>query len=173
MKPEVKTLLENELQEVVKFEDNYYIINKKDVVCVLPYTLDEGGLLDKVGLIEIWNDEERKTELTLLKGFLSEDDGTNMVGANRVFYEVTGVNITEAANWMFLGTLFVSLYSDSPLRVYAVDVSGVEFAEQVMDENVRKIFKMENSSTVAQSDDMLFLGAFTRLFNFFYAKSLK
>ena len=173
MKPEIKVLLENEFQEVIKHEDNYYIINKKDVVCVLPYTLDEGGLLDRVGLIEVWNEEERETSLTLLKGFLSEDDGTNLVGANRIFYEISGVNLTDAAKWMYLGNLFVSLYSDSPLRIYAVDVTGLEMAEQVMDEQTKKIFKMEASSTVAQSDDTLFLGAFTRLFNFFYAKSLK
>lgn len=173
MKPEIKVLLENDLQEVIKHEDNYYIINKKDLVCVLPYTLDEGGLLDQVGLIEVWNEEERETSLTLLKGFLSEDDGTNMVGANRIFYEITGVNITEASNWMYLGTLFVSLYSDSPLRIYSVDVTGLEMAEQVMDEKTRKIFKMKDSAIVAQSDDILFLGAFMRLFNFFYANSLK
>jgi hypothetical protein len=173
MKPEIKVLLENEFQEVIKHEDNYYIINKKDIVCVLPYTLDEGGLLDKVGLIEVWNEEERESTLTLLKGFLSEDDGTNLVGANRIFYEISGVNLVDASKWMYLGNLFTSLYSDSPLRVYSVDVTGLEMAEQVMDEQTKKIFKMKDSSMVAQSDDILFLGAFTRLFNFFYAKSLK
>lgn len=172
MEPQIKVLLENEFQEVVKHEENYYIINKKDLVCILPYTID-GGLLDQIGLLEVWNEEERESTLTLLKGFLSEDDGTNMVGANRIFYEVTGVNITDAAKWMYLGSVFISLYSDSPLRIYAVDVTGLEMAEQVMDEKTRRIFKFEDSNKVAQSDDLLFLGAFTRLFNFFYTNSLK
>ena len=174
MKPEeAKVLLESEFQEVVKQDTNYYIVNKKDVVCVLPYTLDDGGLLNTIGVLEIWNEEERKSGFTLLKGFLSEDDGTNLVGANRIFYDVTGVNLTDAAQWMYLGSLFISLYCDSPLKVYAIDMTGAEIEEQVMDEKTKQIFKMVESSTVAQSDDMLFLGAFARLFNFFYAKSLK
>jgi len=164
---EKKVVLESDLEQVYKDGDHYFIINKKDIVCVIPYTLDEGGLLDKIGVLEFFNDEERKTSLTLLKNYLSADDSTNLVGANRVLYEVSGINITEGARWMYLGALSVSMYSDSPVRVYAVNLSQMEFQDTVMDPETKKRFKMLDSREVAQSDDLLFLGAFARLFNFF------
>jgi hypothetical protein len=167
MDNERKIVLESDLEEVYKIGEHYFIVNKKDLVCVLPYTLDEGGLLDKIGVLEVWNSHERRSSLTLLKNYLSEDDGTNLVGANRVFYEVSGINITEASKWMYLGSLSISTYSDSPLRVYAVNISDVDFDDVVMDEENKRRFKMINAREVAQSDDLLFLGSFTRLFNYF------
>ena len=69
---------------------------------------------------------------------------------------------------MPLGAVFNSLTSDSPIRLYAVDITGLEFKEKVIDVETRKMFKLIDSSRVVQTDDLLFLGAFTRLFNFFY-----
>lgn len=175
IKEEPKIVLENDFEEVIEDKGHYYLRSKIDQICVLPYTISQDGLLDKIGIIEVWNDLEKKNIQTLLRGYLNEDDGTNLVGANRLLYQISGSNITEASRWMFLGTVFNSLASDSPLRIYAVDVSGVEVKgeQYVMNEEDRKRFRMMNSNQVAQSDDLLFLGAFTRLFNFFYTQSLK
>jgi hypothetical protein len=174
-KEETKILLENEFEEVIEDNGHYYLRSKIDQICVLPYTISQDGLLDKIGIIENWNESEKKNIQTLLKGYLSEDDGTNLVGANRILYQISGTNISEASRWMFLGTVFNSLTSESTLRIYAVDVSGVEIKgeEYVMNESDRKRFRMMGSNQVAQSDDLLFLGAFMRLFNFFYTQSLK
>lgn len=174
-KEETKILLENEFEEVLEDNGHYYLRSKIDQICVLPYTISQDGLLDKIGIIENWNESEKKNIQTLLRGYLSEDDGTNLVGANRILYQISGTNISEASRWMFLGTVFNSLTSESPLRIYAVDVSGIEVKDEkyVMNEEDRKKFRMMGSNQVAQSDDLLFLGAFTRLFNFFYSQSLK
>lgn len=169
---EKKIVLKGEFEDVIEFRNHYYIKSKKDRVCVIPYTILD-GLLDKIGVIEIWNDEEKRSSLTLLTDYFSEDDETNLVGANRVFYNISGINISDASRWMYLGSLFNSLTSDSPIRVYAVDVSELEFEEDVINEEIKEKFKLIESSKVIQTDDILFLGAFTRLFNFFYTNSLK
>lgn len=172
-KEEKRVILEGKFEDVIEFQDHYYIKSKKDRVCVIPYTILD-GLLDKIGVVEIWNDEEKEESLTLLSDYLNEDDETNLVGANRVFYNISGVNITDASRWMYLGSLFNSLTSDSPIRVYAVDVSDIEFEEgTVMNEEIKKKFKLLESARVTQTDDILFLGAFNRLFYFFYTNSIK
>lgn len=163
---------ENELQTVKTKNERFVIENKKDIICVLPYTLDEGGLLDTIGILEVKEPDEKISINTILKGLLSSDDGTNLVGANRILYEVTGMNFDDASRWMYLGRLFVSLYSDSPLYLYAVDVSNIKMEENVENEEKRKLFKFINASEVAQSDDMIFLSSFLRLFNFFYTKAM-
>ena len=173
MDTEKRVVLEGEFEEVLKLNDHYYIRSKFDRVCIVPYTTSDDGLLDQMGVVEVWNEEERETSLTLPSGLLSQDDETNLVGANRILYEITGTNLSNAAKWMPLGAVFNSLTSDSPIRLYAVDITGLEFKENVIDVETRKMFKLIDSSRVVQTDDLLFLGAFTRLFNFFYTNSLK
>jgi hypothetical protein len=169
---EKKVVLSNAFQEVIEWNDHYYIKSKFDRACILPYTITE-GLLDKIGVVELWNEEERETTLTLLTDYLSKDDETNLVGANRILYGITGVNITDASRWMYLGSLFNSLSSDSPIKVYAVNVSDIDIKENVLDIERKRNFKFLDSARVTQTDDILFLGAFNRLFNFFYTNSLK
>ena len=170
---EPKIVLENEFEEVLENNGHYFLRSKIDQICVLPYTISQDGLLDKIGVIENWNEIEKKNIPTLLKGYLNKDDGTNLVGANRILYQISGSNIEEASRWMFLGVVFNTLASESPLRIYAVDVSGVEIKgeEYIQNEEDRKRFRMMPSNQVAQSDDLLFLGAFTRLFNFIFRVS--
>lgn len=170
---EKNIVFESEFENVSLFEEHLYIQSKKDRICILPYTISEDGLLDQMGVIEIWNEEEEGASQTLVTDYLNEDDNTNLVGANRLLYEITGINLTDASKWMYLGSLFIHLYSDSPLRVYAADISGTSLQTGVVKEEERKHFKLIDSSLVAQSDDLLFLGAFTRLFNYFYVKALK
>lgn len=169
---EKKVVLSNDFQEVIEWNDHYYIKSKFDRACVLPYTISD-GLLDKIGVVELWNEEEKETTLTLLTDYFSKDDETNLVGANRILYSITGVNITDASRWMYLGSLFNSLSSDSPIKVYAVNVTDITIEENVLDIETRRNFKFLDSAKVTQTDDILFLGSFNRLFNFFYTNSIK
>lgn len=173
MDTEKRIVLEGEFEEVLHVNDHYYIRSKFDRVCIVPYTASDDGLLDQMGIVEVWNEEERETSMTLPTGYLSQDDATNLVGANRVLYEITGVNLTNAAKWMYLGAVFNSLTSDSPIRIYAVDITEIEIQDDVIDQETKNHFKLVDSSRVIQTDDLLFLGAFTRLFNFFYTNSLR
>lgn len=167
-------VVENEHQKVIKIENLFYILDKRDKVCVLPYTISTNGLLDRIGVMEDWNYLEEERVLTLLNDYISADDMTDLVAANRVLYEIIGTNVTQADLWMYLGSLYNNLSSDSPIKIYAVNISDVEIKtdEEVVEEEQRKKFKMLDSSKVIQSDDVLFLASYLRLFNYFYVSSL-
>lgn len=173
-KIEKKLVLEGDFEDIFEIEDHYYIVNKKDKVCVLPYTISSKGLLDKIGIVEDWNYIEEEEVLTLINDYISEDDNSDLVAANRILYEIIGSNVEEANLWMYLGNIYNNLTSDSPLKLYAVDISDINIKndEEVEEENERKKFKLFDSTKVLQTDDMLFLAAYLRLFNYFYVNSL-
>ena len=164
---ESKIVQDGKYEKIISFQDHFYIVSKKDRLCVLPYTISSEGLLDKIGVIEDYNVLTEKNDYTLMNSYISEDDGTNLVAANRLIYSMLKQNVAIADKWIYLGMVYSNLTSDSCIKLYAVDVSDVE----VKDSKEKK-FKMLRSSTVVTSDDMLFLAAYLRLFNFFYINSL-
>ena len=172
---ERKIIVEGEYEDVIEIQDHYYLVSKKHRVTVLPYTIDSKGLLDKVGVIKDYNYVFEEYDYTLLNGYISADDGTNLVAANRVLHEVTGLNVTNADDWMYLGGLYNNLTSDSAIDLYCVDVTDKEIAAtEESEENMEKVkFKMIDSSYVITSDDTLLLAAYLRLFNYFYVNSLQ
>lgn len=172
---EKKFILEGDFEDVIEIEDHYYLISKKDRVAVIPYTINSKGLLDKIGVTEDWNYVSDEKDLTLITDYISSDDDTDLVSGNRILYEIIGTNVTDAMLWMYLGTVSCSLLSDSPIKLYACDISQVEIKqdEEVEEESERKKFKLLDSSRVLQSDDMLFLSAYMRVWNYFYINSIQ
>lgn len=166
-KTEEEILIKGEFEEVIKIDNHLYIKNSKEILCVLPYTISPEGLLDKVGVINIAEEYGKEKVSSLLTGYVNQDDPTNLVCANRILYEITGVNLTNAAKWMYLGKVNDSLSSVSSIRIYAVDITGIEIQKTVLDEDLKKRFELLDSSKLLHSSDLLFLGAFTRLFSFF------
>ncbi len=169
-----KIVVENDYQKIIEIEKLFYILDKKDKICVLPYTISTNGLLDKIGVVQDWNYIEEESVLTLLNDYVYDDDKTDLVASNRILFEILGNNIAQADSWMFLGNLYNNMSSDSPIKIYAVNISDipVKTDEDVEEQERRKSFKLLDSATVIQSDDMLFLGAYLRLFNYFYVNSL-
>jgi len=173
-KLEKKLLLEGDFEDVIEIDNHYFIINKKDKLCVLPYTISSEGLLDKIGIVNDWNYIEEEKVITLINDYISSNDASNLVAANRILYEVIGSNVENADLWMYLGSVHNNMTSDSPVKLYAVDITDVEVKtdENVEEETIRKRFHVIDSSKVLQSDDVLFLAAYLRLFEYFYINSL-
>jgi len=171
---ERQIVLEGIFEDVIKVKEHYYLISKKRSVAVLPYTIDTRGLLDKVGVVKDYNYIFEDYDYTLIHGFISQDDGTNLVAANRVLYEVVGMNLTNADDWMYLGSLYNNLTSDSPIDLYCVDLSlkQIQETEEVQETMDKLKFKMIDASYVITSDDTLLLAGYFRLFNYFYINSL-
>lgn len=171
---EKKIILEGDFEDIIQIEQHYYLSYKKDRVAVLPYTVDSKGLLDKIGIVEDWNYVENEKVLTLINDYVSSDDVTDLVGANRILFEIIGTNIDNALSWMYLGSIYNNMNSDSTIKLYAVDITDVQIkaTEDVEEGEDRKKFKMLSSEKVIQTDDMLFLASFLRLFNYFYVSSL-
>jgi len=171
---EKKTILEGKFEDIIQINDHYYIISKKNRIAVLPYTISSQGLLNDVGVIYDYNYVDEKNFFTLINGYINTDDTTDLVCANRLLFEIIGTNIKTALKWSYLGTLFNNLTSDSPIKIYAVDITGVQIKEdeEVEEKSERKKFKLINSSRVLQTDDSLLLSSYLRLFEHFYVTSL-
>ena len=171
---EKKIVLEGDFENIIEIEDHYYLVSQKDRVAVIPYTIDSRGLLDQIGVVEDWNYISEEKDLTLINDYISTDDDTDLVSANRILFEMIGVNITDAMLWMYLGTVSCSLLSDSPIKLYACDISNIEIADGYTEEEAKiQKFKLLDSSRVLQTDDMLFLSSYLRLFNYFYVNSIQ
>lgn len=171
---ERKVVKEGRFEDVIEIDEHFYLISKKHQVAVLPYTIDTKGLLDKIGVIKDFNYVFEEYDYTLIHGYISEDDGTHLVAANRVLYEVIGTNVTDADKWMYLGSLYNNLTSDSAINLYCVDVSSVPIqkSEEVEENQLEAKFAFLDASKVTATDDSLFLASFLRLFNYFYVQSL-
>lgn len=169
-----KTVFSGDYEDVLEINNHFYLISKKHRVSVLPYTIDSKGLLDKIGVVKDYNYVFEDYDYTLINGYISEDDGTNLVAANRVLYEYTKLNIPNADEWMYLGSLYNTLTSDSPIDLYCVDVTNKSIKQTESDSETQgKInFKMIDSAVVITSDDTLLLASYFRLFNYFYINSL-
>lgn len=168
---EKKTIVEGVYEDVVEINKHYYLVSKKHRVTVLPYQIDTRGLLDKVGVVKDYNYVFEEYDYTLINDYISQDDGTNLVAANRILYQVIGINVTNADDWMYLGGLYNNLTSDSAIDLYCVDLTGkeIKLAEEVKN---KSSFKMISSEIVTSSDDTLLLSAYLRLFQYFYINSL-
>jgi hypothetical protein len=173
-KLEKKTVLEGTWEDVISVNDHYYLVSKKHRIAVLAYTIDTKSLLDKVGVVKDYNNISEDYDYTLPHGYISQDDGTNLVAANRILYEIIGLNITDADDWMYLGSLYNNLTSDSPIDLYCVDLTdkNIPETEEVNADMNKAKFKMIDCSFIITSDDSLLLSSYMRLFNFFYVNSL-
>ena len=172
---EKKIVYQGKYEDVISINDHFYIISKKQKVCVLPYTISSKGLLDKIGVLKEINIITDRYDYTLINGYVSEDDGTNLVTANRLMYEIIGSNVKKADLWMYLGNVYNKMTSDSEVKLYCVNLTDVSIVE---DDEIKEIkkerkFAMVDSNKVVTSDDTLFLAAYLRLLNFFYVNSLK
>jgi hypothetical protein len=131
--------------------------------------------LDQLGVTQSKNLLTDRTDYTLVNGYLTEDDGTDLVGANRLMYELLGSNITKAENWMYLGSLYNKMTSDTEIKLYAVNVTDVTIVDdkEVEENKKEKRFKMIDVNKIVATDDSLLLASYLRLLNFFYVNSLK
>jgi hypothetical protein len=170
-----KIVFDGEFESVIEIDNHFYILNKKDMICVLPYSVDSRGLLDKIGVVKNYDEIEEKNVLSLINNYLRDDDATNLVAANRMFFEITKTNIPDGNKWMYLGNLNNQMTYDSPMKLYAVDITNLQIQtdEEVEQKETIKKFVMMDSSKVLQTDDILFLAGYLRLFQFFYVSSIQ
>ena len=170
-----KVILEGKFENVLEINEHYYLLSKKHRIAVLPYTIDAKGLLDKIGVVKDYNYLFEEYDYTLMNGYINQDDGTNLVAANRVLFNVINLNILNANDWMYLGGLYNNLTSDSTIDLYCVNLTDKKVIEtEEVEQNKQKLkFKMIDSSQVITSDDTLLLAGYLRLFNYFYVNSLQ
>lgn len=173
-KLEKKIVMKGMFEDVLKENNHLYLVHKLDKICVLPYTISTDGILDKIGVIKDLDVLSEKEIYTLINGYISQDDATNLVAANRLLFEVIGSNVKGADDWMYLGTLS-NISIGGNVIIWGANISDIDVNEAANVEETKKALKFEMipANQVVASDDALFLASYMRLFNYFYVNSLK
>jgi hypothetical protein len=170
-----KIVMSGKYEDVLSIDDHFYTVSKKQRLCVIPYTISGHGLLDELGVIQSKNILSERLDYTLINGYLNEDDSTDLVAANRLIFEMIGSNVAKAENWMYLGSLYNKMTSESPVKLYAVNLTNITIVgdKEVEEHKKEQNFKMLESNKVVTTDDTLLLASYLRLLNYFYINSLK
>ena len=166
------TVLDGKYESVIHDTDGHFVLHPKlETVGVIPYTIDQ-GLLDKIGVVKEFDPESERDMYTIISGYVSQDDGTDLVAANRLLFETLGSNVKDAKNWMFLGN--IKNLSSGSIRLYCVNISDVEIndSERAQESKEEKGFDLITTYDVVKSDDALFLASYMRLFEYFYTLNL-
>lgn len=167
---EQKIVNSGQFEDVLEINDHYYIISKKDRIGVIPYTISTNGIIDKIGIVNDFNILKRKTEYTILYDYVNTDDISDLNGANRILKMYTNVNIKDASKWMYLGNLFYSIATDSPIKLYCVDISNIDFNNIKI--NNKKDFQLIDVENIIASEDAILIAGYTRIFNMFYVQTI-
>lgn len=168
------TVLSNDLECVINKNDRYYVISKKQRICVIPYVLSN-GMLDKIGVLKHSVTTSTNLEYTLMDGYVSSDDDVNLVAANRILFEFTGSNSPNANAWMYLGKLKNNVAEDLGTLLYSVNISDLAKSDSLKLNKLSKEveFNLVDSNAIISTDESILLAAYLRLFQFFYINSLK
>jgi len=167
-----RTVFEGTYEDIIEIEDHFYIVNKKHKIGILPYTISDLGLLDKVVTILDYNYLSEDYDYTLIHDYISSDDDTNLLSANKILYNIINKNVIDAGKWMYLGALYNNMTSDSTVDIYAVDITDIDITNITSEENKDNKVKLLDLSFIVTTDDTLFLSGVLRLFHYFFIKSI-
>jgi 8-oxo-dGTP pyrophosphatase MutT (NUDIX family) len=173
----MKVLFETPYFDLVKIENKHGFHMKIISVAILPYTVNESGIIDKIGVLHEWNQlREGNYADTLITGTIEDTDADAYETAVRELYEEGGIDLRNDSNeaWTFLGNFNDSKDSDREYPTFAVNVTGKELTPPTTDgseKEEKSSLKMVSVNEALQSNETLLLAAFLRLFNIMYQKS--
>lgn len=171
---EFKVLLEEKWFDVIDVNGHVGLKNKSMSVAVMPYEVDEFGMVKRIGLLKEYNlFREGDYCNTLITGTVEYEDDSLYLAAKRELHEEGGVLLQDSDRdrWIFLGPVYTDKNSDKIIPMFAVDITGFEINKPIGDGSLKESlssFHKIDVSDVAMSDESLVLAAFLRLFNFKY-----
>jgi 8-oxo-dGTP pyrophosphatase MutT (NUDIX family) len=175
---EYKTLQKYKNFDIIEIEGHEKIKMNRVSVAVMPYTVDEHGMIHNVGLLKEYNPlREGDYCHTLITGTIDYEDDTLLYTANRELQEEGGFEIpaNETERWLYLGNFYPYKDSDRQVPTFAVDVTGLTAGEVKGDGSKKeKLSQLEfiPSNDIMITEELLPLGAFLRLFNYYYLKTI-
>ena len=173
--------------KVLHSEKNFDVVEASEVVglkyktmtiAVMPYTVDENGLVLSTGFLREYNPfRQGNYAFTLITGTVENEDEDLISTAIRELKEESGFTCDreEVSRWIYLGNFYPYKNSDLMIPTFAVDVTGLEREEPQGDgseKEEKSTFEMVPVSEAITSDESLPLAAFLRLFNYFYSKTV-
>lgn len=173
-----KVLFEDNWFQVVDVKGTIGLKNKEMSVAVLPYRVNEMGMITEIGLLKELNYfREGDYAQTLITGTIEYEDDSLLLTAKRELLEEGGFELDPSDNdrWIFLGPVYLYKSSDQMIPIFAVDVTGIEQKTAKGDgseKEAKSTLEMVEVGNGIASQESLVLAAFLRLFNYMYAKTL-
>lgn len=168
---ENKVIAESNTDRVIESNGKFYITHKIRSICVLPYDISN-GIIDRIGVISI--DKRVSTTLmyNMLTGPVTTDDDTDLVSANRILFNSTGINEPNANRWMYLGMIKLGMLDTEGTSLYAVNISGKPEGTGLISNDGIGRYALVKANDIISTDDAVLLASYLRLFQFFYINSI-
>jgi len=167
-KKEVTSLQKINNTECIKVDNNLYIRQIEPGVIIMPYTLDNEGNPDKIGILdEISNHRPGGISNTLITGSQDDKDSNVLQTAIREMEEESGFKVTDIKRWNFLGTIFTSKLVTNPNPCFAVNITGLAAEDKKTDgsdEEKDSKFNLVSVDDALNIDDSLISALFIKTF---------
>jgi 8-oxo-dGTP pyrophosphatase MutT (NUDIX family) len=163
--------------EIVDKEGFHAIVSKNSGVAVLVYSLDEEGVLDKIGIVTEKNPHfPEKTYSGLVMGSIEPEDPSLLSRAKAELVEESGYDVPEKDRWDFLGEIYTSKLFPESIYCYSVDVTEIPRTAPSGDGSKQEKgieFSMVPLSKVRQIPDSIFQSCFFKLFMKFHKTDIR
>jgi len=144
-------------------DDTICIKQKNPSVLILPYTLDQYGNPNELGIIS--KDSSFKDGATikcLISDSPSEEDSDILQTAKRALLDNTGFSVEDLNKWDFLGSIMTSTLIINGNPAFSVDITGLVTAES---SGTSKIdFSLYTVRKVLEFDDAVISCLFLKTF---------
>jgi len=158
--------------EIIEKDEYYAIKNSHSVVAVIIYTLDDEGLLDKIGVVTEDNPHfQSGTYTNLVMGKVENEDRSLLQRAKIETREESGYNVIESERWDFIGELYTSKIFTDPIYCYSADVTGLEQGKVEGDGSEHETalkFKLITLNEAKKINDSILQSCFFKLFTNLY-----
>lgn len=172
-----KTLYQNKYFDVIEVDGRIGVKAKEMSVAVIPYSVDEAGILEKIGLLYEYIAIRREQYIwTLITGTVEKTDDDLLATAIRELKEEGGIEVPETEiekRCVYLGTIFDSKDSNRETPIFGINVTNLEIKKAEGDgstQEEKSTFEMVPSNELTRTSESLPLSAFLRLFHHFYLK---
>jgi len=172
-KAEQTVIQKTKNREVVELDGHLFVRQINPGVIIMPYTLDDNGYPDKIGVIsEVLDQRPGGMAKTLITGSQDDSDDNVFQTAVRELKEESGFDISDLKRWKFLGSLFTSKLVMNSNPCFSVNITSLVAEEKTtdgsQDEKDTK-FELVSVDEALDLDDSLvstlFIKTFKDLFN--------
>jgi 8-oxo-dGTP pyrophosphatase MutT (NUDIX family) len=172
-KAEQAVIQKTKNREVVELDGHLFVRQINPGVIIMPYTLNDNGYPDKIGVIsEVLDQRPGGMAKTLITGSQDDSDNNIFQTAVRELKEESGFDISDLKRWKFLGSLFTSKLVMNSNPCFSVNITSLVAEEKTtdgsQDEKDTK-FELISVDEALDLDDSLvstlFIKTFKDLFN--------
>jgi 8-oxo-dGTP pyrophosphatase MutT (NUDIX family) len=155
-------------KEVVDIDGRLFMRQINPSVIIMPYTIDDNGFPDKIGIIhEILDQRPGGMSKTLITGTPDNEDSNIFETAVRELEEESGFEVKDLKRWDFLGSLYTSKMVINSNPCFSVNITGLVSGERKTDGSKSERdskFELVNVDEALNLDDSLISTLFIKTF---------